>query len=447
MGISGISPYIGRFWLFGDLAFAAFAPILGFMIILNFTCHTELEANLYFSSFFIFLFTLSAGAILGIVRFFSDRYLNTTFLSSNYHLMNEILVLILFGILGMLIYIFYLNINSLINKDESIIEEAKSEFILSIKYFKSHFLKFLNLYFWNEKKRSLLISSKIFQIGILFFVFFNLVIENFWGFPVALISFILSVFTPIYSRFLNVKISPSFQFWISATLFLYSAGESLRFQQIFGWWNPFTHFIGGIIVGTLVIIYLFYLDDVFDNLNIPIIMIPILVLTFILSISVLWEVFEFLVDSFFGTSLQPSLQNTVYDMIANTIGAFFALLIASLRTPFETFTKVLYHKEGKNFADISLPSLEEKNSGDTLLPSPKTLFSTVGVLGILFSIIGILIFLISLRPHIPSRMDLLFSLISILSISILFVIFILSISDLWETFECILDNIIEKKRT
>jgi len=356
LGITGIFPYIGRFWLFGDLAFAAFAPILGFMMILNLTHHTRFEPNLYFSTAFIFLFTLSAGSVLGIVRFFNDEYLGTIYLASNYQLMIELLIIILFGMIGAmihLIYFFYLDRNLSKDQNNNFIRDLRSEFMLSVKYFKTHYFKLLNSYFWCKEKRSLLMTSKALQVGIFVLIFYNLAVRNFWGYSVALISFILSIFTPIYSRFLNTKASPSFHFWLSAALFLYAAGESLRFQIRFGWWNDFTHFIAGIVVGALVIIYLLYLDDIFENLQIPSKTIPIFVLIFILSIGVLWETFEFMVDNLFGTSLQASLQDTVHDMIGNTIGAFFALIITDLFTPFKVFREV-HQRDKKTFRKIDI---------------------------------------------------------------------------------------------
>ncbi len=340
LGITGLSPYLSRFWLLGDLAFAALAPILGFMMILNLIHHTRFETNLYFSTAFIFLFTLSAGAVSGIVRYFNDEYFGSIYLASNYNLMVELLILMLFGILGTLIYFLYLKRNLSRDEGMNFNRDLRSEFMLSVNCFRTNFFKLLNSYFWCKEKHSLLLTSKVFQIGILILIFYNLAVQNFWGYSIALISFVFSIFTPIYSRFLNTKASPSFHFWISAALFLYAAGESLRFQMRFGWWNDFTHFIAGAVIGTLVIIYVFYLEDIFENLKIPSKMIPIFVLTFILAIGVIWETFEFMVDNLLGTNLQASLQDTVYDMIGNTLGAFFALIITDLFTPFKVFREV-----------------------------------------------------------------------------------------------------------
>lgn len=339
LGITGISPLIGEFWLLGDLAFVVLTPILGYMIILNFTQHTRFETNFYFSISFLFLFILSAGAVSGFIRFLSDRYISTSYLTTNYHIMIDFLVLILFGLLGILMFIFLSERNLIKDQNRYLIEDLKFEFKISVKYFKSHFFKILNVYFWSREDYSLLSTSRVLQFGILALTLYNIVIGNFWGYSIALISFILSIFPPLYSRYFKKEISPSFQFWIAITLFAYAAGETLRFQSRFGWWNEFTHFIAGIILGALILNYLFYLNEIFDNLHIPSKMTPIFVLTFILSISVLWEVFEFLIDDLLRTNLQGRFQDTVFDMIGNTIGAAFTILITDILTPFKLFRK------------------------------------------------------------------------------------------------------------
>ncbi len=345
LGITGISPFIGSAWVLGDLAFAAFAPMLSFMILLNLAYHTRFKTNTSFTTFFIFMFTLAAGGISGIIKFLSDRHIGTVYLSSNHHLMIGLMVITLFGLIGTLIFILYLDRNLSKDRKKNGSEYLISEFLVSVKYFKSHFFNILNSYFWSKEDQSLLLTSKILQIGILALVFFNLAVENSWALSIALISFGLSIIPSL--RYQKFKISPSFQFWISAALFFYVSGESLRFQGQFRWWNDFSHFLAGIVIGALIIIFLLYLNEVFYKLHIPTSIIPIFVLTFILSVGVIWETFEFLMDNLFGTSLQGGLRDTVFDMIGNTIGAFFALIITEMFTPFEVFNKVdqRYKKE------------------------------------------------------------------------------------------------------
>jgi len=348
----------------GNIAFAAILPILGFMILYSLIHTREFKTNFQFTAAFIFLFSLAAGAVAGIGKFMSDRFLDTRYLPGNDYLMVELLVVMLFGLLGVLIFIRYRNKYHTKTPIDLEIGQFGSKLRIKEGYSGKHFFKLLKTYFWGRDESALLLSSKVLQGGILYLVFYNFILSNFWALSIALPSFIFSIFPSLYSRFLKIKVSPSFQFWLSGALFLYSAGETLRFQSMFGLWNELTHFMGGVFVGVLILIYLLYLKDISDNLHISSRMIPFLVLIFMLAGGVLWEVFEFLIDSFFGTGLQPNLQDTICDMIFNTIGTFFALIIASVLTPLEVFSslrrknKISRWKQNiiAHLNEVSLPS-------------------------------------------------------------------------------------------
>jgi len=343
--ISWIPLFIGTFAPIysplGEIAFAAILPILGIMTLLSMIYNnSDFRTNFLFSSAFIFLFSLAGGALAGIWKFMSDRFFDTSYLLGNEYLMVDLIVVMMFGLVGVFAFIRYKNEYEFKYKDYLKTEQLKAKFRVQEKNIISPFLERLNSFFWNGKGGYLNHPSLMFHISILVLVFGNIFINDSWGFFVTLMCFVLSVISPIYSLFSKIKVSPSFHFWISGALFLYAWGESLKLHRTIGWWNPFTHVLAGMIVGSIIIIFLFYLNDISLNLDIPPRMMPLFVLIFILSIGVIWEIFEFFIDIFIGTTLQPNLQNTVYDLISNTIGAFFALLISSFLTPFEVFNEL-----------------------------------------------------------------------------------------------------------
>ncbi len=336
-GVTGLSPFFGRIWIFGDLAFAAMAPILGFMIILNLTYHTDFETNLYFSVSFIFLFTLAAGAILVTGQFTSDRFLNTDILVRNDQLMIELLVITISGIIGAYAFRWYRKIYYLKWESFSILNRIRTRFENRSENPRRDLVKTIYAIFGKRDDDFLLLTSKILQIGIIGLVVSSAFLLNKWAFTVGILSFALSMIPYIFSTKLKRKIPVSFQFWISSSLFFYLAGETVRFQIKFRWWNNITHFLAGIVVGLLILIYLIYIDHISQTLHIPPWMILFLVITFILSVSVLWELFEFSIDVLIGIGLQGDFKDTILDMIFNTIGTFFALLLTTLFTSYRVF--------------------------------------------------------------------------------------------------------------
>lgn len=323
----------------GDIAFFAIIPILSFMTLLCLIYNSDFETNFYFSSGFIFFFSLTLGSIIRIGDYIFGNLLENSYQIGNEQLMKEFIIIILFGLLGSLIFV---RVKKLFSDDTSYgiaMKQLTSPSRMKPEYSNSYFFTLLNSYFWSREERSLLLFSRTLQIGILALLLYSFQIKNFWAFSVALILIVISVFISLYSRITSMNISPSFQFWTSAIFFLYVLGETLIFHQSIKAWNDFSHFMAGVIVGSLILIILYYLDEVYDDLKIPPRIIPIFVLAFILSISLLWEVFEFLVDSFAGTNLQAQITDTIRDMIANTLGAYFMLFLTFVFTPFKMWKK------------------------------------------------------------------------------------------------------------
>lgn len=109
--------------------------------------------------------------------------------------------------------------------------------------------------------------------------------------------------------------------FIYATLFL---GEVGGFYERLWWWDTLLHMgsaIGFGLVGFTVLLLLFRTERVGAS---PV-LISIFSFFFALGIGVLWEIFEFLMDIFFGLNMQKSgLADTMGDFIVNTAGALIA---------------------------------------------------------------------------------------------------------------------------
>ncbi|WP_230868762.1 hypothetical protein [Iocasia frigidifontis] len=86
------------------------------------------------------------------------------------------------------------------------------------------------------------------------------------------------------------------------------------------------HTFSGIILGFVGFILIYFLnrDENIDILLNPL-FIAIFSFTFAVSIGVVWEIFEFSMDSLFGFNMQKSgLVDTMWDLIADCIGGSIA---------------------------------------------------------------------------------------------------------------------------
>jgi hypothetical protein len=129
----------------------------------------------------------------------------------------------------------------------------------------------------------------------------------------------------------NLLLPPNFA--LAATLFVFLTlflGEICDFYTKFWIWDLLLHFISGIY---LVIIAMFIFKNTLiksPNTNYLkyIILIIFSAFSFSICIGTLWEIYEFICDYFFKTDMvKGGLEDTLSDIISNTIGAFIPSII------------------------------------------------------------------------------------------------------------------------
>lgn len=321
IGSSGITIFVDNFILFLSII-----PVIAFIIILNLLNHTSFRADFDFESNLIISFTISTGAVIAIGQFFADRYLNTSFLMGNNYMMGELFFFTLFAIIGGILFKNYL---MKIEYDE--IERYKFRMENEQRKRKKQFLEVLGQSYKKDKRDFKLLASKILQVGILLITIYGI-----YSFDVRVIllstaSLAFTMLPYIYSYNMNDKVPSFFTLLISISLFFYLLGAVTDFYAHFYlpyfWWNRLIHFIGGTVLSFLIYVYLYYKNQTMNELYIPLWMIPLIVLTFLITISVTFELFEFIIDILFRVGLQASLTDTIYDLIANVMGSFLSILI------------------------------------------------------------------------------------------------------------------------
>lgn len=139
---------------------------------------------------------------------------------------------------------------------------------------------------------------------------------------VALATLCLSLVPVVIARRADIKVPPGFiaavVVFVGATLFL---GEVFDFYERFWWWDIAMH--GGSAIGFglvgFVLVFMMFQGDRFAA---PHFAIAFFGFCFAVTIGVFWEVFEFLMDQFFGLNMQKSgLLDTMGDLIVDMIGA------------------------------------------------------------------------------------------------------------------------------
>ena len=151
-------------------------------------------------------------------------------------------------------------------------------------------------------------------------------------FLITLIILFTFIPTIVHKRY-DFHIPSSFNLiiivFIFAALFL---GEIHGFYTRFPWWDLLLHstssFLLGL-VGFLLVYTLNYEEKI--HLNMKPRFIALFAFAFALAIGVIWEIFEFSMDSFFGLNMQKSgLIDTMWDLIVDTLGALVVSILGYL---------------------------------------------------------------------------------------------------------------------
>lgn len=190
-----------------------------------------------------------------------------------------------------------------------------------------------------------------------------IVSERLWlsAFLILTIALLILLVT-VFSDRLAVQIPSEFQ--VLALVFVFSAlflGEVRSYYDRIWWWDIALHSTSGLLMGILGFLLVYVLNA---SQKIAFSMTPRFVaffaFMFAVAVGALWEIFEFSMDSVFGTRMQkpmfedPSgLTDTMWDMIVNTIGAAF---ISGLGWWY-------MKQERRSFIDVWIQKFIDRNPG------------------------------------------------------------------------------------
>lgn len=203
------------------------------------------------------------------------------------------------------------------------------------KYFDKSVVFVLKALNWDETEKAFekiqLVLTLLMQLAFILALVFAFY-ERQWIVMFVSLAGMFSVWLPIFfARKRDIHIPISFEFLL--TLFIYASlflGEIQGFYTKFWWWDTVLHAGSGIGLGFVgfLIIYSFYQRGPLKS-N-PLILV-LFSFCFALSLGVLWEIFEFAMDSLLGLNMQKSgLVDTMWDLIMDTIGAFLVSAVGYL---------------------------------------------------------------------------------------------------------------------
>lgn len=124
--------------------------------------------------------------------------------------------------------------------------------------------------------------------------------------------------------------------WIEVSIALHVGltlvgGELAHLYEQIWWWDIPPHLLAGFLAAYVAMFAFVHTFGTPSSLSRRILLLSAAIVASI-GFSGLWELYEFSADALFGTLMQPSPHDTMYDLAAGTIGALFSLV------PYRSFT-------------------------------------------------------------------------------------------------------------
>lgn len=146
----------------------------------------------------------------------------------------------------------------------------------------------------------------------------------FSGFIVLLLTFSPA----IIERRLRVPLPVEFTLLTCAFLFAsFVLGEVSNFYERIWWWDLLLHGTSALLTGFIgfLAVYVFHMTR---RIKVKALHVAAFTFSFAVTLGTLWEIFEFLMDWFVGTTMQKSgLTDSMTDLIINAIGALAAATV------------------------------------------------------------------------------------------------------------------------
>ncbi len=205
------------------------------------------------------------------------------------------------------------------------------------------------------------------KVSLFVAVIFSLVYGNWLNFFISMVSLFLIHLPILFSKKTTIVFPIELQTFL--VLFVYTGlflGEVRGFYSRFWWWDSIHHFAGGVVLCILgfLMIYIIYKLGFFKAHPF---WVAFFSFCFALTVMVLWEIFEFGMDSFFGLNMQLArfdisdimlygssriaIYDTMWDLILGTLGAFFGAVGGYLfltKGKFPLFSSLVKSFEKKN---------------------------------------------------------------------------------------------------
>jgi hypothetical protein len=165
-------------------------------------------------------------------------------------------------------------------------------------------------------------------ILVLILLFIFAIFNNDWLWSFFAIIMIFIAFIPSLIRYyFKIKLPYLFDVFICLALIFHMGNGLLDIYSVTPIYNKFTHFFSACVVAFIFLLLLFVFNEYYRGIAVNIFKILFDVVVITMAFGVVWEFMEWTGDYFFYLNAQPSLNDTMGDLFADTLGGLLIAVI------------------------------------------------------------------------------------------------------------------------
>ena len=164
-------------------------------------------------------------------------------------------------------------------------------------------------------------------IALITMFIFSILKEDWLWSLFALIMIFIACIPTIIRHFLKINLPYLFDIFICLALIFHMGNGLLDVCSVVPFYNKFTHFFSASTVAFIFLILLFVFNEYYRGIAVNTFKILFDVVVITMAFGVVWEFMEWTSDYFFNLNAQPSLNDTMGDLLADTLGGLFIAFI------------------------------------------------------------------------------------------------------------------------
>ena len=192
-------------------------------------------------------------------------------------------------------------------------------------------------------KERLKLASRAMQAGMVALAISGVFTGELTYVPAALVSILVSELPSLFRRDLKIVLPVELNLWIVTALFVHVLGSFSGFYDNLPGWDHLTHAMSASLIAALGFIIVTSIDKYAESVYLPRAFLALLIVMLTMAVGVVWELMEYIIDAATGSHLQYSLDDTMKDLLFDTIGG---LLVAAGGAYYLSHTTLDHFVEG-----------------------------------------------------------------------------------------------------